>query len=373
MLNDQETGKPEEHLLGVLRTLYRRRKYIVYTCVITGIGAAVISLLLPVYYQAGTVFLSASPDQANPGVLFGESAAQLNYYGSSGDTERLLTLAESNELLDFLVDSFDLYEHYRIDPEHPKAPFLIKRKLRGLYEVLKTKRDAIELRVEDRDPLLAAALANAARDKIAQMALELIRSAQVKAVNTFGTDIQGKEDQLDALADSLQTFRQKYGIYNLTAQSENLTLLYTRSMSELARNRSKLDFLKSSPQIPVDTIAYLSATVVGIEKEVETIKEEMDRFNQGVYKMNFYERQYYDINETLSELKLKLKQYESILQADAPALILVEAAETPIVKSRPRRSLLVVMAVFIAFFMSILGVLVLDAYRRVDWSKVLHE
>lgn len=370
MHNEKENG--DAHLLDVLRTLYRRRKYIIYTCLIAGIGAAVISLLLPVYYQASTVFLSASPDQADPGVLFSENNSRLNYYGSSNDTERLLTLAESNDLFGFLVDSFDLYTHYGIDPEHPEAPFLIRRKLKGLYEVLKTKRDAIQLSVEDKDPGLAAGMANAARWKIEQMALNLIRSAQVKSAEALEADIASKEAQLAAFADSLLVFRELYGIYNLTAQSENLTLLYSKARSELARYRSKKDYLEGRPGIPADTLAYLNASVKGIEDELATIKEDMDRFNQGVYKMNFYERQYYDINETLSELKLKLKQYRAILQADTPALILVEAAEKPIVKSRPQRTLLVLIAAVMAFFVSVAGVLILDAYRKIDWSEVMH-
>ena len=370
MHNEKENDAA--NLLDVLRTLYRRRKYIVYTCLIAGLGAAVISLLLPVYYQASTVFLSASPDQADPGVLFSDNNSRLNYYGSSNDTERLLTLAESNDLFSFLVDSFDLYTHFDIDPEHPKAPFLIKRKLKGLYQVLKTKRDAIQLSVEDKDPSFAAAMANAARWKIEQMALQLIRSAQFKSAETLETDIISKEAQLSAFADSLLVFRELYGIYNLTAQSENLTLLYSKARSELARYRAKRNYLEGRPGIPADTLAYLNASVKGIEDELAAIKEDMDRFNQGVYKMNFYERQYYDINETLSELKLKLKQYQAILKADTPALILVEAAEKPIIKSRPQRTLLVLIAVVLAFFVSVLGVLVFDAYRRIDWSEVMH-
>lgn len=373
MSKDTAPQGGEEHLLGALGTLYRRRKYILYACVATCIGAAVISLVLPVYYEASTVFLAASPDQAKPGVLFGENSAQLNYYGSTGDTERLLTLAESNELLEYLVDSFDLYVHYDIDPDHPKAAFLIRRKLRGLYSVVKTKRDAIELRVEDRDPQLAARMANAAREKIGQMALSLVRSTQIKAVQTFESDINTKEAELAVFADSLQVFRQRYGIYNMTAQSENLTTLYAEAISELADNRSRLEILERSPAIPADTLAYMRATVGGIEQKLAAVQAEMDRYNQGVYKMNFIERQYYDINEALSSLKLRRKEYAATLSADTPALILVEPAETPLVKSRPIRSLLVLLSGGAALFVSIFGVLLLEAYRSIDWPKVLHD
>lgn len=373
MSYDPETVGGEEHLLGALNTLYRRRKLLLYAFLLTCVGSAVISLLLPVYYQASTIFLSASPDQAKPGVLFGGNSAQLNYYGSTTDTERLLTLAESNELLEFLIDSFDLYPHYDINSDHPKAAFLIRRKLKSLYSVVKTKRDAVALQVEDRDAELAARMANAAREKIGQMALSLVRSAQTKAVQAFESEMAAKERELSIFADSLQRFRQQYGIYNMTAQSENLTTLYAEAISELADNRSRLETLEGSPAIPKDTLAYMRATVGGLEQKLAVIQSEMNRYNEGVYKMNFYERQYYDINEALSALKLRRKEYGATLSADTPALILVESAETPLVKSRPQRSLLVLLSGGVALFLSVFGILLLEAYRSIDWPKVFHD
>ena len=158
--------KNTDNLLGVLKTLFKWKKQIFLVCLIAGIGSVIISLLLPVYFQATTVFLAASPDQAKPELIFGSGTLEGEYYGNENDIDRILTIAESSELFDFLIDTFNLYQHYKIDSTANRAPYRVKKKLAKLYDVAKTKRDAIELSVEDQDKELAAAIANTARRKI---------------------------------------------------------------------------------------------------------------------------------------------------------------------------------------------------------------
>jgi tyrosine-protein kinase Etk/Wzc len=118
--------KPQDNLLGVIKNLYHRRRFIIYTCIAAGVLTAGISLLLPNYYRSTTVFLAGSPDQANPQLLFSQGTREAGYYGTENDIDRILTLAESNELIYFLVDSFQLYEHYKINKDRPKASFKVE-------------------------------------------------------------------------------------------------------------------------------------------------------------------------------------------------------------------------------------------------------
>ena len=64
---------------------------------------------MPVYYRASTTFLAASPDQANPELLFGQGNLRTQYYGNANDIDRLITLAHSNELVEFLVELVEFW------------------------------------------------------------------------------------------------------------------------------------------------------------------------------------------------------------------------------------------------------------------------
>jgi tyrosine-protein kinase Etk/Wzc len=360
------------NLLGVLKTLFKWKRQILTVCVIAGVGSVIISLLLPVYYQAATVFFVASPDQAKPELIFGRGTLAAEYYGNENDIDRILTIAESNELVDFLVDSFNLYSHYKIDSTGVKAPYKVKKAFFKRYKVQKTKRDAIELMYEDHDRLLSARIASAARQRINEISQHLIKESLQKKINTFEDNILNKEELLKILGDSLVHLREKYGIYNSEAQTETLTAQVSEAESKLVRNQARLTVLTQSSRISRDTVAMVQALVKGMEEEVMALRGKMKLFNDGLGKFSTYEKQYVEANQSLSENKEALKQLVATYHSDIPAVYLVEEAQPPVVKSRPKRSLVVLAAVAIAFFFSIIGVLLIDTYKGVNWREIYH-
>ena len=50
--------------------------------------------------------------------------------------------------------------------------------------------------------------------------------------------------------------------------------------------------------------------------------------------------------------------------------MVVENGTVPVVKSRPGRALITISAVIIAFILSLIGVLILENYKDVDWKKL---
>ncbi len=360
----------KDNLLSVLQTLWNWRRPIVTVCLIAGLGSAAVSLLLPNYYRATTTFLASSPDQAKPEVVFFRSGARSEYYGNANDIDRLLTIAESNDLVEFLIDSLNLYDHYRINPEHERAPFRVKEKFFGLYKVKKTRRDAIELAIEDKDRQLAAKMANTAREKIDDLAQELIKKGQSQVIETLQKEIQEKEANLQFLGDTLNMMRANFGLYNTVAQTESLTAQQAESESRLVRNRVRLEVLQKTPGVPRDTITMLNALVKGLEQEVANFNQKIQLLNKGIAPINTLEKQYFETNQLLSGDLDRLKMWRAVYESSIPATILIEAAEVPIVKSRPRRSILVVAAVAIAFIFSVFAVLLIEAYQ-VNWREVL--
>ena len=363
-----------ENLLGVLKSLFKWKKQILYVCAAAALGSIIIVLLLPVYYQAHTVFLAASPDQAKPELLFSKGTLEGEYYGNENDIDRILTLAESTELVDFLIDSFNLYEHYKIDPEGPRSPYWVRKKFASLYEVKKTKRDAIQLSMEDRDPELAATIAKTARIKINQITQNLIKESQLRAMNTYDDNIKNKERLLNVLGDSLVILRGRYGIYNTESQTETLTAQYSQSEARLIRNRSRLEALRTAKGVKGlrDTIIMVEALIAGIQGEVDTLRSKIALFNEGMAKVDIFEKQYAEANLSLSQDQEKNKQLQATYKSDIPAILLVEEASVPIIKSRPQRKIIVLASVVIAFLFCIVAVLLIENYKDINWREIYH-
>ncbi len=358
----------KDNLLGVIDTLWKWRQPIVILCLAVAISTAIVSLFLPNYYKATTTFLATSPDMAKPELLFGQGNLPRREYGDGNDIDRMLTIAESNDLTDFLIDSFQLYEHYKIRRDHPRARFRVKEKFAKQYRVEKTKRDAIELSVEDKDREISARIANAASAKIDLLGQRLIKEGQQRTIQTFETEVALKQQQLQLLGDTLAKLRSNYRIYNSLAQTEQLTAQQSEAEALLTRNRARLDALQNTRGVSRDTLNMLNAMVKGLEEEVKNIEVRINTLNDGIAPINTLERQYLDASRSLSEDIERLKVWRAVYEADIPAVKIIEVAETPIVKSRPKRSILVVAAGAIAFIFAVFAVLLLDNYQ-VDWRR----
>ncbi|MEL6971773.1 MAG: Wzz/FepE/Etk N-terminal domain-containing protein [Bacteroidota bacterium] len=364
----EEEATKGTDLLDMLRTLFRWKKLIIGACLVAGIGSAVIVLLLPEYYQSTTVFFATSPDQATPELLFGDGASAPQLYGNENDIDRMLTISESNELIDFLVDTFDLYTYYDIDPDSPKGKHYVRRHFMGLYDVTKTKRDAIQLSIEDKDPEFARTITRTTRNKIDELTQLMIKDGQERAIATFENNINSKSEQIAVLSDTLQSLRDYYGIFNTEAQSESLTALAASTETDLISAQAKLGAYREK-RIR-DSVTVYEVKVAGLEEEMLQLNNKLNKFSEGLAQVLTFTRQYQEANSSLSEDKEKLKQYKATYDSEIPAMIVVEEAMLPVVKSRPFRTLIVLAAVFITFFFTIVGILLHEAYGDIDWKAI---
>lgn len=360
----------KDNLLGVIETIFKWKKYIIYTCLATAIGAIITVLLLPVYYESTTIFYAASPDLATPEAIFGGSSTAPDYYGTGNDTERLITIAESGDLASYMIEKFNLYERYDIDPDKPLGAYNVRLKFDKHYNVIKTKYDAVELSMEDEDKEMAATMANAARDFIANSSVKLIKDSQSKLLGIFQNNLATKGTQMDSLNRRLQDVRKKYGVYNTDSQSEGLSELIAKAEARLYNSQAKLEALRKNGGRG-DTIRLLRANIKGYESEVKILSERLNRFNEGMAEVEMLQDIQKETSTILAEDREHYKQIKAAFETDFPSIMLVEAAPTPIVKSRPKRSLIVVGATLVAFVFSVIGILIFDTYKDVNWKKIL--
>jgi len=359
-------------LLGLFQTLYRWRTYIIGLCIAAGLGSIVVTLLMPNYYRASTTFLAASPDQSKPEILFGGGNIESEYYGNKNDIDRLLTLAESKELVQFLVDSFNLYEHYDIARDAVRAEYKVERRFSKYYEVLKTKRDAIQIRFEATSPELAAKLVNTARDYIDLLGQRLIRNTQEKALEAYQYNLARNSERMRELSDSLMLYRQRYGIFSINAQLEALTTQLSETKNKLTRSKARLEILESAPGIEPDTVAYVRAEVAGLDRAVEDLKEELNTFNQGLALVETLDNEYKQTQRNITYDQERMKRWTATKTTRTPAILLIEEAQVPEVKSRPRRSIIVLVSVAVAFLLAVIGVLLVELSRDINWKAVVH-
>lgn len=354
-----------ESLLDVAVLLYKWKKQILGATFIAAVLTAIVSLTLPNYYEAHTLFYAASPDLADPMPL-GHNAERKYVYGSDSDLDRLFSIAKSNEVTSFLLQKFDLYTHYDINPEDPKARYKLALKLNKLFKTTKTKFDAIDLSVEDKDPLLAAEIANAARQKIDALAQTVTKASQRKKIDAYKAGIANKEKHRAYLTDSLMRTKAQYNIFSAHSQGES----YSEKLLSVEGNFLKADaevkYLKAS-KAPRDSIMILSAKRNGYKSQLDKLKSDIISFNTGFPAVQSLERNIRDFGNQLNLDKERTRQLETAYNAEISAIHLIEAADKPVIKSRPKRSILVIGVTFLTFALMCLWVIIKDQFNKNNW------
>ncbi len=364
----------KENLLDVLRVLFKWKKPIIGIVLAVGVITAIASLLfMDTYYKATTTFYAASPRLHSPSIIFGDEGTVLDFYGEGDDIDRLLQCSGSNELVDYMVKEFNLYETYDIDSTKKKAAYKVRQKFFNLYSVVKNERDAVELSIEDTDQERVAEMTNAARNKVDEIGKKLLFGSQAEILKSYEVQIEEKTKSLAEIADSLSVLRNKYKIFDAGMQRKFLGSKLPALKGNIAATKARLDNYKKTGG-PRDSIRVLGTRLFGYEEQLKALTTDESGLDVsiGLSKIAKLNEEEAMIQENLAEDKDKFKRYKAAFEVPKSSMFVQDHAERPVVKSRPKRSIVCLGAMFAAFMFSVIGVLLIEYNRDVDWKEIIN-
>jgi capsule polysaccharide export protein KpsE/RkpR len=255
----------------------------------------------------------------------------------------------------------------------------MRKAFRENFKILLTKQDALELSIEDKDPERAAAMANVATQYIDYEVKSIIKNSQIALASSYRRSITNKEQLMQNNLDTLVLYRHNSGIYDPRGQTEILATRVTEVTNSVEREKAALESLQKmnlSSKLR-DSIQLIQARISGYNRELDILngddpssKYSLLNFNKAKGKVELLESRYYRSYEQIGYDLEKLKLYNAAIEIDVPTLHLIEAAEVPIHKSRPRRSILVLACTIAAFLFSLAAVLAIESYRQFDWKSI---
>ncbi|MFZ1749587.1 MAG: hypothetical protein WAU01_05325 [Saprospiraceae bacterium] len=316
------------------------------------------SLLLPNYYQSDTTFYAASPDLAKP-IPIGGDEKDIRIYGDDRDLDRLFTIAMSHEVIFYLIDTFDLYKHYDIDKDDAKSRFKVKEEFLENYKTIKTKYGALLLITEDKDPIMAANIANAAREKIELIAQQIVKGSQKKLIDSYNANLLIKQVQSDSLSRKLRRIKEASDIFETWGQSGLYTNMLASSISDIEEAKGKVEFYKKYPSYK-DSVIRFMAMEMGAENKRQKALSELEKYSPVLSELKQMEQELSRLFDQISLDKERLKQLNASYSVPFTALHLVEEAEVAVQKSKPKRSIIVLLTSLCGIMLCFLAVFVIE-------------
>jgi hypothetical protein len=96
-------------------------------------------------------------------------------FGEEDQAEQLVQILSSSRIKDKIVSKYDLLNHYEIDPNDDNKNFKLNEEYNDHFSFTRTKFGSIQIDVLDKDPELAAKMANDIVDLIDTVKNEMIR------------------------------------------------------------------------------------------------------------------------------------------------------------------------------------------------------
>ncbi|MBX7108217.1 MAG: hypothetical protein K1X61_06165 [Chitinophagales bacterium] len=309
------------NLIEFLKLIIKWRKPLLIVMGIGVLGSIVITdpHIMPPYYESVSLIYPLNPNLTQSSNLFGDNAQ--GYFGTSADVDRILSIAGSVPLKMYIVKKFNLFQHYKIDSVNSKYPVeAVLKELHNNYSFEKNDRGAIEVTVYDRDPQVAADMANAIVAKIDETNQALLNDNKQKILSIYEVKLKEKQSQLQALGDTIFKLKQEYSLYS--------------SIQDLPGQISKLRAEKGA----------------GFDQATERVKV-LEEQKKGAIR---------ELNNNMIEYE----QYKATINSTVPTVYVLEKAFKAERKSKPIRWLIVLGTLIGSFVLTSIAILMIERFKK---------
>ena len=282
-------------------------------------------------------------------------------------------IAKSNTVLDALIDKFALTARYRVkrSPKTETRKALLK-KYSAVYE---EKTGVLTISFEDRDPQMARDLVNYAVSLVGQRFTVIGGNRNITKKQQLEQKLSDVQAQMTELENQIQAFQRKNGV--LTVESAA-----TEQVSTMAQVRSELIMKDMEIKTYGDMSKVKDPALMRLKAERDNLSKLLDQLEKGSNRnerilpsqrelpalaIEFAHLQR-DLAVQEKVFELLTQQYELVklsIQGEDPIIQVLEPAEVPDMKSGPKRGMIVIVATFAAFFLSIIAAFVIEAVENV--------
>ena len=191
-------------------------------------------------------------------------------------TEQMLQVMESQEIMDSVVETFNLMNHYEIDKNYIYAKTALIGEYRDRVSISKTPYDAVKIKVLDKDPEMACNMVNEIIRLYNIKFGEIYKSKRLENARLYKNNLDNKYKFIDSLKRDLARISEDGEMINYLYLSKGNSIAYFSDGNNNSKNIS--DAIALVELIASETAAY-SEIKIEYEKELRQAEGEMTFLN----------------------------------------------------------------------------------------------
>jgi uncharacterized protein involved in exopolysaccharide biosynthesis len=377
-MQNQHTTTPanmdddEINLMDLLLVIAKHNRFIIKLTLSVAVLAVIYALLQPNIYTAKTVILPPQQGASTASMLLGQLGGLAGLAGGAAGikspNDLHIGMLKSHTLADQMITRFKLQQKFKA-----KTMEATRATLAGGTLIASGKDGFITIEYSDKDPQFAATIANAYVEELDRLNSTLAVTEASRKRLFFERQLKGSRANLDAAENALKQTQERTGLIQLEKQGGAMIEAVANVRAQIAAKEVELAGMGAfaTPQNP--DYRQIQQVIVGLR--VQLTKLEANSAGSDIKVptgklpetgLEFLRKtREFKYQETLFELLSKQFEIAKIDEAkDASLIQVVDKALVPEQKSKPKRSLIVILATMMAFFIGILLAFFKEAAER---------
>jgi len=338
--NDQQFNS-----FSLVQFMWQKRKTLILVCLVVAVVSLIASFLVTPKFKSTAIVYAPRTNSVAKILLNEESYNErldMKAYADDEETEQMMEILNSREIKDILIDKFDLYNHYGLGEGVSYRQTKMYKYLKGNIEVKRTQYGAIAVSVIDKDPQVAADMANEILVLLDSVKNRIDHERTIASYNLLKRQLEIVDAEVQRIDDSVQVLMQN-GVFDFKSQSE-------RVMQQ-----------------------YATAVAQGNTAGMKRLEDELKKMaTWGPRSLTLYEEQAY-FREYQSIVKIKMMNAIVDMDTEIPVKFVIERAIPADKKTYPKKSLIVLLSTVSAFILAVLVLLTIDKIRETPVTAVQSE
>lgn len=372
--NQPQVTGPEEgetSLLDFLIVLAKHKRLVLGMPLGAAIVAVLVTLLMPNIYTGTTRILPPQQSQSSATALLAQFGALMGGGGGGGPlafrnpNDLYVGMLKSRTIADSLISRFELQKLYDEDTMVDTRKELAKQ-----TTISSGKDGIITIEFDDEDPERATAVANAYVEELYKLTTSVAVTEASQRRLFFETQLKQTRDQLAQAEVSLRQAIDKGGLAGIDVQSRAILEPSAQLRAQIALREVQLGAIRifATDQHP---------DILRLRHEIASMKRELSKLEGGDGEpkpvagtsAGFENlRRFKDVKflERLTELLTQQFEAAKIDEAkDISIVQVLDKAVEPDKKSRPKRTLITIVAAIVGIFVAIFCAVGAEARERV--------
>ncbi|NBC81942.1 MAG: hypothetical protein GVY19_01040 [Bacteroidetes bacterium] len=334
---DKKNNNYNFNSIDLLIYIWNKKGILILISGIAFIASIIISLSITPMFKSKVVLFPAASVSISKTLLattaLSTEVRDVLSFGEEEEAERMLQILNSDFIRWKIIDKHNLMEHYDIDPES-KYPFTqLYSQYTSNISAQRTQYMSIEIEVLDKDPEMAATIANDIAGLIDSTMFVMQQQRATEAFKLVEREYKKVQHEISELNDSLRQLGQ-LGVIDYESQSAVLNEAYANALID--NNTRALNRINNK----LDLLSKYGGNYLAIKRILE--KQ----------------------TEYLSNLQAKYAQAKINKEQKLPQVFIVDQAYAAEKKAKPKRSIIVIVSTISAFFLGLLTLLVVDSVKK---------